>query len=794
MAISSSDLDRIASQIKVKTAKPVSPVTPAQPAQNTLGFFKDLFVGGDETAGGVVRNTIKGIPAAAGKLGADILRAVPREGASFAASLPGQRDLPVPVGDTPAAKAQRFIFGEEPIQGVQSRTKGTESALQSFGVGEKTSKVLAPIGVASTIALDLFPGTSGKSAVVKQLIKDTTEEAAIKTLQKSVKNISAAKAREIAPLLAKAGTKKEVESILSTALKSDVKASEAIKAGAQATAVPPFKVPAVPTTPIESAVAKLVDAVTKAQTRTPEIAAQRTEELGKRLGEGAKEFAKGGGEQAIGRVLSKLKGPLVEKRIFNPVRDQLSTNEVKTIFDKINFAADRSTTEKITLTDGLRKILEGELPEPKQLEDLEDFFGHDLVKALQKHTKGNVIYDNVIDALNIPRSFMTTADMSAPFRQGLLAGFLRPGKVPGAFKEMVRQAFSKKEFEGWLDTLKASPDYRVMKRAGLYISDPRDLAGGLGGREEAFMSRLIEKVPVLKDILGGSQRAYLGYLNKLRADIFMDMAKTFGEQGANSAADIKSLAELVNVATGRGNLGKLARNAPLLNAAMFSPRLIASRLSLMNPRWYLRQTPAVRKEAVKMMVKFVGTGMSILALAKLAGADVEDDPRSTDFGKIKVGNTRWDIWGGFQQYIRVFSQLVKGQRKTTGGEIQNLSKKEFPFTTRKDVAQSFVEGKLAPVPSLFVQLAQGQSPIGEDLSAGETAYNNLVPLYLQDLGAAYEEGGLPRAVGTGVPGFFGVGTATYAPKSSSSKKKSGLNITTKKGTTAAKKVKVKLGN
>src|SRR3990167_11303153 len=91
----------------------------------------------------------------------------------------------------------------------------------------------------------------------------------------------------------------------------------------------------------------------------------------------------------------------------------------------------------------------------------------------------------------------------------------------------------------------------------------------------------------------------------------------------------KSFAGFVNNATGRGDLGKLNRNAQMLNTLFFSPRLIASRFNLLNPVWYARQPALVRNEAIKSFAEFVGIGSSILALAKLAGADVETDPRST---------------------------------------------------------------------------------------------------------------------------------------------------------------------
>ena len=119
---------------------------------------------------------------------------------------------------------------------------------------------------------------------------------------------------------------------------------------------------------------------------------------------------------------------------------------------------------------------------------------------------------------------------------------------------------------------------------------------------------------------------------------------------------------------------------------------------MLNPLYYAKLPKELRVMAAKDMFKFVALGMSVLALAKLNGADVEDDPRSSDFGKIKSGNTRWDIWGGFQQYVRLFSQVASGEKKSSGsGEIQRLNGEGRFGETRGDVTSRFVRGKLAPI-------------------------------------------------------------------------------------------------
>jgi hypothetical protein len=181
-------------------------------------------------------------------------------------------------------------------------------------------------------------------------------------------------------------------------------------------------------------------------------------------------------------------------------------------------------------------------------------------------------------------------------------------------------------------------------------------------------------------------------------------------------------------------------------------------------------------KAIGDFAKFIVAGLSILALIKLMGGEevkVEADSRSSDFGKIKIGNTRWDIWGGFQPWIRVMAQVITGERKlTTTGEIVSLTKDEYPFTTRKEVILRFIEGKFAPVPALINELISGAKTFtGDEITAETVIKEKFIPMYIQDITDAYIDGGLGRAIGVGLAAFFGVGTQTYQPKVRSRKGK-----------------------
>lgn len=378
--------------------------------------------------------------------------------------------------------------------------------------------------------------------------------------------------------------------------------------------------------------------------------------------------------------------------------------------------------------------------------------------------KVDKIFDNnkekIENIIGIPRSMMTTSDLSAPLRQGVFTAPKHPILFGKAFKDMFKQAFSEKYYQKQLEKIKNDKNYELMRRFGLALTE---LDEGLNKREEAIMSNLPERIPVFKHIARGSNRAYTGFLNKLRADYFNHMLKTMKVVEENIPQKrIEDMVKFINAASGRGNLNKFfSKHADILNATFFSPRLIASRLNLLNPVFYYKLDPYVRKEALKSLFAFVSAGAGILSLAKMGGAEVGTDPRSADFGKIKLGNTRVDIWGGFQQYAVLASRLITGEMvsSTTGREFA-LGEGYKP-TTRGDIIQRFFSYKTSPVTSFALGLLNGKNAIGQDFDLPVEVTKRFIPMIYSDI---YDLMKNKQSPILSVPAVFGTGLQTYGDK------------------------------
>jgi len=368
--------------------------------------------------------------------------------------------------------------------------------------------------------------------------------------------------------------------------------------------------------------------------------------------------------------------------------------------------------------------------------------GNEPIPPVGKHAP-----TKLMEAFNFPRAVMASMDFSAPLRQGLplihkkqfwtsLDDMFKAWGSEKAFKAIQQDILDKPLFRA-----RATPTGTAIKSfaedAGLKLTD----LNSLSGREEHIMSTWAEKIPGVRR----SNRAYTAFLNKLRADTFEDLikqSKVLGADGNTNLPLARALADFVNTASGRGSLGKLEKSAVALNTALFSPRLIASRLKMLNPAYYIMADPTVRKEALKSLLAVAAAGSTVTQLGKMAGGTVESDPTNSDFGKLKIGNVRLDPNGGFQQYVVAASRLLSGKStSSSSGKEYDLWNKKGPFDpTSFDVIKNFGVSKLHPVFGFAYALLNGQKEMtGQKMNFTTTnpmdnaVAQRFIPIVVQDI-------------------------------------------------------------
>lgn len=472
------------------------------------------------------------------------------------------------------------------------------------------------------------------------------------------------------------------------------------------------------------------------------------------------------GEAGFYAKLGELKGPL-PKDEFESIRGKISQENIDGLFNMIQSHPELSTLDKVSAGEGLAKMFGefgGGVPQPKQLAMLEKVFGPEFVKTVSDKTPWFKKMKSLgLEIASLPRAFMASADLSFGLRQGVVLAATHPAIFWKNFPKQFKWFVSEKAFNASNAEIASRPSFELMKESKLSLTN---MGKSMTGREEPFQSPLAEKIPILGSVVKASNRAYSGFANRLRADAFDYLVKRAETSGRDPHTDIglaKDIATVVNTGSGRGSLGKFERAGPALNAFFFSPKLMASRLQMLNPVYYINLDKFARVEALRQLVSTAGAGITIMGLAKMAGAEVGTDWRSADFGKIKVGNTRLDIGGGFLQYFRLFGQLWTGEVvSSTTGKVSTLGEGYKP-RTRLDILTSAIQYKEAPVVSFATSLLKGQEVFGGEFKLTSEIGKRFVPLVIQDLIEVYKDD--PSILPISALGIFGVGLQTYTPSS-----------------------------
>ena len=470
-----------------------------------------------------------------------------------------------------------------------------------------------------------------------------------------------------------------------------------------------------------------------------------------------------GGEAGLKAELGALKGEL-PKAQFESLRGRVSPEDFDALLDDLNRAVEIGDWEKVTAKVGLAKLFGqfgGEVPTRGELSLLSKVFGPDLSREVLRHRSGaQKMGSAALELIGSTKTFRSTLDLSAALRQGVV--FVgRPNLWMPAFKDMFKFFGREKALTALYADIRSRPTYRLMQESRLPLTE---VDAGFTAAEEQFMFKnFAEKIPVYGRAVRASNRAYTGFLNKLRADAF----DFFYQQGKALGGDVdnpgylRKLGGFLGAATGRGELpAALEKSAVALNALFFSPRLMAARLALLNPTTYITLPPVLRRQAIETLIRFVGVGTAVLTLAKLGGAKVGGDPRSADFGKIKVGKTRYDIWGGFQQYIRGAAQFLTGTHISTITGRETKLGEGYKPTTRWDIVVRFLESKEAPLVSLLTTILHQRTPMGDPVHISAETIELFIPLFVGDLVEMISDYGSLGAV-MSLPTIFGVGVQHY---------------------------------
>ena len=515
---------------------------------------------------------------------------------------------------------------------------------------------------------------------------------------------------------------------------------------------------------------KMADILLSAKKLYPRAAAAISRERAKKLGQVGEERASPvEGPEARAKAFGAMKGEIArpEFEFIKPFTDE----ELELAQDMITQRYKHQPTYWLQTQIAFEKLfVKKQALTPREAGLLDRVFGTAVGSAgLKGKTGWQRAKSIAIESWNIPKAIKSSIDLSAPLRQG---STLLPegGSSKKALREMFRSFTKESNYQDVVASIIDDPVYPEAIEHGLDLTIYRTGVGraeefiDLAGVEEAFIGgRAAEMVlgPYLGGLIRVSNRAYVAFLNKLRIDVYKKWRKEAnriaikqGREGA-SEDELKGITRSINILSGRGELGRFTDAAMLLNLPFFSPRFAISRFQL--PVAVIGAgSDATRKAVLRNVMSYMAFMTTALGVAEAAGVGtIEKNPRSADFGKLRIGNTRIDPWAGFQQVAVFLTQMSPmGRKSTATGEIENVD-------PRQRVAQ-FMESKLSPPASVLMSLGRGRRMFGKELTAQGLLWEDLIePMSIGDVDEAVEDIGWLAGGAAGTTSIFGTGLTTY---------------------------------
>ena len=504
---------------------------------------------------------------------------------------------------------------------------------------------------------------------------------------------------------------------------------------------------------------------------------------------------------------------------------------------------------------GTKALEVAEVLSPHEVQFLWEALGlQTKARAVGPRTKLQILQDLFIQMFNLPRMLQLAADLGAILNQGGLAGLgatIKPVTTRRSLKMLAKGdlktwykspdtwlyrslgnsmlgMFSAGNYRKQMDAITQDANYTYLTtKTDIHISD---IDGPLSGREEVFLGNIFNSVgnvfpetfrrnPFMQRVgrvaskgkfigypFKAGERFHTLYLNKMRYDMLNDYNKGLIHSGIPEARRIqalKSYANFLNKATGRGSLGKrLDEMAPELSAVLLAPRWMTSRFqvpftvaktfgkealetmpkrfakgensqaALKDAKHYAKEMGLNPNDVIESSNSFTVKGYNgahtskqmsadlartfgvlggITGLLAMNGFDVETDWRKSSFLKISKGRINIDLTMGLGSVWRFMARAAYGvkERKTV-----SQAGIEFEADVLSQLG-NFTRAKLSPLGASGAGLITGESYFGEDVGGREMFipgqsldYEDFLPLMVVQIKDAAEQmdGGITLAV------------------------------------------------
>jgi hypothetical protein len=144
--------------------------------------------------------------------------------------------------------------------------------------------------------------------------------------------------------------------------------------------------------------------------------------------------------------------------------------------------------------------------------------------------------------------------------------------------------------------------------------------------------------------------------------------------------------------------------------------------------------------------------------------DVEFDPRSSKFGKMKIPGSRdtyIDLTGGIGSYITLLWRFSGKTKSATTGKLTDVYNAKYGARNMLDIFFDFMTNKAAPAPAALLPYLRGRTFEGDKPTLGYTAKNLTIPISTGNIIEIFQDEDAVTAIISSIFDMIGAGQTNY---------------------------------